>query len=201
MGLASVGYLPLVGACHSWSVLTASVYLATECESLAMFDQTERLRIGTPQGPTLSLGEGVLKGSTGCRKFPREWERLCRGTPDPFRSCLAADSLGREWSIGVGWGRRQIPPRGSDKPAPARRPPGRAPELGVGRGGEDPDRDTPPARAGRNPERQAGSGQRGAESRGAAECAFVRAVLELVLAGPADRAPASAPGPVHTWRG
>lgn len=36
MGLSSsVGYLPLVGVCHSWSVLTASVYLATECESLA----------------------------------------------------------------------------------------------------------------------------------------------------------------------
>lgn len=96
---------------------------------------------------------------------------------------------------GVERGRRQIPARGSDKPAPARRPPGRAPELGEGLGGEDPDRDTPPARAGRDPERQAGSGQRGAESRGAAECAFVRAVLELVLAGPADRAPASAPGP------
>lgn len=180
-----------------------------------MFVHVERLlrklRIGTPQGPlpprlgvrrtqgrNSQLGEGVLKGPTECRKFPREQKDRVAG---PLSHPGPSWPLTPSGQNGVGGGRRQIPARGSDKPAPARRPTGRAPELGVGRRGKDPDRDTPPAKAGRDPERQVGSGQRGAENRGAAECAFVRAVLELVLAGPADRAPASAPGRVHTWRG
>lgn len=79
MDLVSVGYLPRVDACHSSSALTASVFLVTECESLAMFVQIECLRVGTPQGPLpprLCVRRTQGRNSQLGRRGPKRVHRL-----------------------------------------------------------------------------------------------------------------------------
>lgn len=197
-----------VGTHHYWAVITSNFCLTTEGQSLVFSVHNRMSSCGNSEEESNSTGsfgsqvrgekgtrahrqgeEGSLEGTTRCRKFPRKWKDCV--TTEPLSHPGPARSL-TGWSRGSGTRPQADSSKGVGQACACAPPPG-APRLGAGRRGGDPDRDTPLTRGRRGPERQAGHRQRGAGRRGAAECAFVSAVLELVLAGPTDCAPGSAP--------